>query len=259
MLSAEERRRKLYDVVIVDEAQDIRLHWWDAIQAQLEHPEEGELHVLLDEEQRVFGKDTGFPEELKRKLSDLPPLTLNVRNTRRIVEFTNRATGSHLVPSTESPSGLSPRVDGFDRKFGKSVLEKKLGSLLDQLIRHDSVHLSQIVVLCDHAYGQGKGCILDGCGGSIGGVPIICEKTALAILHAWQHGEGLLVTTPRSFKGLEADVVILAGMSGFREETFMKSDLYVAMTRAKSRLFAICENGEVLDCLIGGKANSGDS
>lgn len=53
-----------------------------------------------------------------------------------------------------------------------------------------------------------------------------------------------LVTTARSFKGLEADVVLLYDLGDFGR-LFRKEDLYVACTRARVLLIAVAHG---LDC-----------
>jgi DNA helicase IV len=50
----------------------------------------------------------------------------------------------------------------------------------------------------------------------------------------WRRGAGVLVTTARTFKGLEADVVIAYGLAAFGA-LFTPTDLYVAWTRARHR------------------------
>ena len=52
------------------------------------------------------------------------------------------------------------------------------------------------------------------------------------------NGHGVLVTTARSFKGLEADVVLLYDLSDFGR-SFRLEDLYVACTRARVMLVAV--------------------
>jgi superfamily I DNA/RNA helicase len=54
----------------------------------------------------------------------------------------------------------------------------------------------------------------------------------------WRRGGGVLVTTARSFKGLEAAIVIAYGLAGFGT-FFTPTDLYVAWTRARHRLILI--------------------
>jgi ATP-dependent exoDNAse (exonuclease V) beta subunit len=58
----------------------------------------------------------------------------------------------------------------------------------------------------------------------------------------------VLVSTARSFKGLEADVVILADFSGLGGH-FTVSDLYVALTRARSHLIIVAHDRAARDSL----------
>ena len=244
-LQGERGDELLYDVIIVDEAQDIRRAWWPVIRAQLADPDRSELHLLMDEAQEVFCKETGLPQEMKSAFRELVPLTRCHRNTRSIQAFVSKTSGITLESVDQSPAGLAPQVE--EAEDARDVTER-LERLVTRLRERDGIRLDQIAVLCDHSYSK-AGCVLNGCGGRIGGAEIITPQNRPGgVLFAWKRGEGLLVTTPRSFKGLEADVVILAGMDGFRD-TFDRSDLYVAQTRAKARLYAICLRGEVLDCL----------
>lgn len=238
----------LYDVVIVDEGQDIRRGWWKAVFAQLQDGEAGELHVVYDREQMLFDKDCGVPEDLERlfRKSGLShPLKVNLRNSRSIVGFVSMVKGWPLSPSVLSPEGVLPEV--VSPKGGDVVGEFE--SLVGRLQR-EKIGWNHVVVMSDHRMGS-EHHVLRG-RNRVAGVPILDfdgkSDLSRVALDGWTKGEGLLVTTPRSFKGLEADVVILLGMSDFRE-TFTESDLYVAMTRAKCRLYAICREGEVLDRL----------
>jgi superfamily I DNA/RNA helicase len=70
------------------------------------------------------------------------------------------------------------------------------------------------------------------------GVPFVDDASD------WRRGAGVLVTTARAFKGLEADVVIAYGLSTFGP-FFTPTDLYVAWTRARHRLILICQAGEI--------------
>jgi superfamily I DNA/RNA helicase len=60
----------------------------------------------------------------------------------------------------------------------------------------------------------------------------------------WRRGGGVLVTTARSFKGLEAAIVIAYGLAGFGT-FFTPTDLYVAWTRARHRLILVCQSGDI--------------
>jgi DNA helicase IV len=56
----------------------------------------------------------------------------------------------------------------------------------------------------------------------------------------WREGKGVLLSTHRRFKGLEADALILAGVSkpGVKDY-FSRADYYVACSRAKHLLSVI--------------------
>ena len=70
---------------------------------------------------------------------------------------------------------------------------------------------------------------------SVDGVPLVDDATL------WREGKGVLCSTARSFKGLEADVVILCDFSGLGS-LFTVSDLYVALTRARSHLIIVAHD-----------------
>jgi hypothetical protein len=70
---------RLYDAIVIDEAQDFADLWWPAVTAALKDDETGGLFVFSDEGQRVFSRFGGPP-------AGLVPLVLdqNLRNTRQI-------------------------------------------------------------------------------------------------------------------------------------------------------------------------------
>jgi hypothetical protein len=78
-LGAHQPPGKLYDAIVVDEAQDFADLWWPAALAALRDEETGGLYVFSDEGQRVFSRFGGPP-------AGLVPLVLdhNLRNTRQI-------------------------------------------------------------------------------------------------------------------------------------------------------------------------------
>lgn len=78
-LGAAQPQGKLYDAIVVDEAQDFADLWWPAALAALRDEESGGLYVFSDEGQRVFSRFGGPP-------AGLVPLVLdhNLRNTRQI-------------------------------------------------------------------------------------------------------------------------------------------------------------------------------
>jgi hypothetical protein len=78
-LGAQQPPGKLFDAIVIDEAQDFADLWWPAALAALKDEETGGLYVFSDEGQRVFSRFGGPP-------AGLVPLILdqNLRNTRQI-------------------------------------------------------------------------------------------------------------------------------------------------------------------------------
>jgi hypothetical protein len=80
-LGAQQPEGKLFDAIVIDEAQDFADLWWPAALAALKDEDAGGLYVFTDEGQRVFSRFGGPP-------AGLVPLVLdqNLRNTRQIAE-----------------------------------------------------------------------------------------------------------------------------------------------------------------------------
>ncbi len=78
-LGAQQPPGKLFDALVIDEAQDFADLWWPAALAALRDETTGGLYVFTDEGQRVFSRFGGPP-------AGLVPLVLdhNLRNTRQI-------------------------------------------------------------------------------------------------------------------------------------------------------------------------------
>jgi len=84
-----------FDAIVIDEAQDFAETWWPAVLAALRDPDEGELYVFSDENQRVFARQGRPPVPLVAL-----DLTQNLRNTKQIA-----ATFSSLTPSVMRARG----------------------------------------------------------------------------------------------------------------------------------------------------------
>jgi superfamily I DNA and RNA helicase len=68
-------------------------------------------------------------------------------------------------------------------------------------------------------------------------------------LAAWRRGEAPLFSTIRGFKGLEASAVLLVDVPEFDEKAATKTDVYVALTRAKNELRIITSNPGLAELL----------
>ena len=89
--------------------------------------------------------------------------------------------------------------------------------------------------------------------GSLANIAEIDDVPLVTSAEEWRLGGGILVTTARSFKGLEAEVVLLYDLGGF-SQLFRREDLYVSCTRAKVLLIAIVHGDECREALLAAQA-----
>lgn len=227
-----------FDAIVVDEAQDFCLGWWYALtNSVLSHPD-GPLYAFLDPHQSLRGKvewpDVEFGAHFK--------LTINCRNTQRIA--TASASVLSLTPHIfkRAPLGSALRIlrAGSDRQQKGLVLQE-----LRSLLQREGVTPKQIAVIGPAAKDNGSLADVR----DIDGVPLVTSALT------WRTGGGVLVTTARSFKGLEAEVVVLYDLGGFGA-LFKREDLYVSCTRAKVLLVAVVHGDQCREVLAAAQAAS---
>lgn len=220
-----------YDAIVVDEAQDFCLGWWYALTNSVLSQPDGPLYAFLDPHQSLRGEvqwpDVAFGARFK--------LTMNCRNTQRIA--TASASVLSLKPHIfkRAPIGPALRVlrAGSDRQQKGLVLQE-----LRSLLQREGVDPKQIAVIGPAA--KDKGSLADV--RDVDGVPLVTSALT------WRAGGGLLVTTARSFKGLEAEVVLLYDLGGFGQ-LFKREDLYVSCTRAKVLLVAVVHGDQCREAM----------
>ena len=227
-----------FGAIVVDEAQDFSLGWWYALTQSLLSESDGPLYAFMDPNQSLRGEvqwpDVEFAARFK--------LTINCRNTRRIAAAS--ASVLNLEPHTFSraPVGGALRVlRASSPPQQKGLVMQELRSLL---LRED-VASGQIAVIGPAAKENGSLSDLT----DIDGVPIVTSA------EEWRDGGGVLVTTARSFKGLEAEVVLLYDLGGFGR-LFRREDLYVACSRAKVLLIAVVHGDQCREVIAAAQAAS---
>lgn len=210
-----------YDALVIDEAQDFAWTWWYALTQSLLQDSEGPLYAFMD------------PNQSLRRNVETPPidfgatfrLTTNCRNTRRIAAASAAVLGLQFRPFARAPVGPALVIHyGRSRDDQKRLVCKEARRLLGTT----GVRPNQLVLIAPGSKSNGSLSSVS----EIDGIPLTTS------LDAWQDGTGVLATTSRSFKGLEADVVLLYDLGEFGG-LFEKKDLYVACTRARSLLIAI--------------------
>lgn len=215
-----------FDAVVVDEAQDFAPDWWVTIESLLRAGRDGHLYAFLDLNQSLRGTAKLPPVPLTSRFR----IATNCRSTKAIARSSASLAHVEIRLLPGSPSGEVPAV----RRAASTSAEAGLVlSEIRQLLRQ-GIKPQQIALIGPSAYA--KGALARHA--EVEGAPLIDDA------NDWRHGAGLLVTTARAFKGLEADVVIAYGLSAFGA-LFTRTDLYVAWTRARHRLILVCQAGEV--------------
>lgn len=217
---------EVFDAVVVDEAQDFAPDWWVTIESLSRAGKDGRLFAFLDVNQSLRGAAKLPPVPFPVRL----PLTTNCRNTKTIARSSSALARIDVRLLPGSPTGEAPAVRRAPSASSEAGLVlSEVRQLLQQGIK------PQQLALLGPA-GLAKGPLARHT--EVDGVPLLDDASD------WRRGRGVLVTTARSFKGLEADIVIVYGLTNFGA-FFTPTDLYVAWTRARHRLILICQSGEV--------------
>jgi superfamily I DNA/RNA helicase len=206
----------------VDEAQDFSPSWWDALEYLCDG--KGAIWAFLDKAQSLRRDPVDPPIGGALRLS----LDVNCRNTRRIVACANTATNIESQPFEMAPLGRPPKII---MPPNPAAIGGLISNEVRTLLRDHRLEPRQIAIIGPASKAKGPLATV----AAIDGVPLTEDAAQ------WRHGRGLLCSTARSFKGLEADVIILADFSGLGG-LFTVSDLYVALTRARSHLVIIAHD-----------------
>jgi len=227
---------ELFDAIVVDEAQDFFEDWWITIESLSANSGDGPLYVFLDLQQSLRGSTKLPPVQLPVQFE----LRTNCRNTKAIARSATAIPTPNVVVTllATAPEGEPPAVRrATSSQTQNGVLLADLRQLLST-----GVAPNQIAIIGPPSKANGSLATVAGCdvekNGAAVRVPLITDAAA------WRAGKGVLVTTARSFKGLEADVVMLYDLQNFGD-LFTETDLYVAWTRAKHRIIAVAHGGEV--------------
>ena len=200
-----------FDHVIIDEAQDFESNWWLVIESLL-RDRNGPLSLFHDPNQNVYSRESGLP-----KTDAVFDLTVNCRNTRRIHEYSINFLDAEIASSKLVPEGEKPTVIKMP---SQDQLKDVVATILKRLRLEYRLSCQKIAILS--YLPKSRSPIADG--DKLGGFEISEEQPK------WRNGDGVLYSTIKTFKGLEADAVVLIGEG---------PDDYVATSRAKHLLFHI--------------------
>lgn len=204
-----------FDALVVDEAQDFEEEWWFAMMMLLADEDNSPLYIFQDENQRLW--------DIKEKIPVALPTTFHLKtNCRNTLEIGRLSTELLELPSGESarsPSGPAPKIMvAKERNQQRGLVMQEVVNL----ILLEKLSPEHIVILGPYTSSKGSLANIT----DIKGIPVTTEVSS------WRSGGGVLVTTAKKFKGLEAQAIIIYDLRAL-DEHFTVRELYVAITRAK--------------------------
>ncbi len=230
-----------YDAVLVDEAQDIEQALWVPLQKLLRDRTNGFFYVFYDEKQRLDlpGKWVFRPAGNRAFL----PFTDNIRNTQPIYELMTRLNPELKKYPFTGAAGrpiqyIDPATYANQARSGEDPQDAALRSVLDSLLSQDGgLRSERIMVITCRSEARTR-------------FPTSVEhQSGIHRLRWVRRGEKdgcIALSTARSAKGLEYDVVILTELDGLRDEKKRDAYLYVAVSRAKHHLVVLGSEAEVI-------------
>ncbi|WP_313401404.1 NERD domain-containing protein [Stenotrophomonas sp.] len=204
-----------FDAVIVDEAQDLSEDQLIALQAFKKN--KGGCAAFMDRRQDLYKRSA--EEDVDADV--LYRLSHNCRNTVAINKATNACVGSEVASMPGMPDGVAVFVE----RIGKQKMANRAFQFAKEWKENsnNSVAILSPRVMADSAMS----------GSSIGhGIGLTEDIGEL------QHPRKALFSTVKAFKGIEADCVVVVDAISpeVGEKYFTLEDLYVACTRARTRL-----------------------
>lgn len=226
---------RAYDAVFVDEAQDFHQDWWIPIELLLK--EGGRLYLFHDPLQSgVYGHGELYPANFPPPV----PLSVNCRNTRRIAALCGKIVDRDAPGFKHSPVGILPRIEqpqlavAARAKAARKVVQDWVG---------EGFLPRRIAVLSPWKKDNPQSSL----GILAGGGSPAAEQ---ANVSRWLDGEKFWASTIKSFKGLEADCVVVTDVPATGAGGFTASEMYVAASRARHRLVLVPTSAEAYSELL---------
>ncbi|WP_199457630.1 MULTISPECIES: nuclease-related domain-containing DEAD/DEAH box helicase [unclassified Marinobacter] len=210
-----------YDAIVVDEGQDLSEYQIIALLELLSS--EGEWAFFSDWKQDLFNAGNSTPIGAEVVFS----LHHNCRNTVKINEASNSYLNSRIESMPGMPVGVAPLVELANNQSMRAweIAKKWSGE-------------GSVVILSPYRYENSS------MSGQISGHGL---RLSTEISDLGEAGT-VFFSTIKSFKGIEAGAIIVVDV-GIPDEhiAFTKEDLYVAITRAKTRLALVTSRKDVAD------------
>lgn len=224
LLAHQDEQTGRFDVLVVDESQDFKPEWAQALLPLLK--EGGRLYVMGDPDQQLYEREAfALPDAVQIQCMD------NFRSPQKVVQAINQLNlSAQLVHARSVFAGDAPGFHTYDhqKKGGLAVLEQCLRQLLE-----DGFTPSQIAVVT--FAGRERSEVLQA--SKLAGMPLkyFTGGFDAAGNPKWSAGD-LLVETLYRFKGQSAPVVVLCEVDFDELTEKERRKLFVGFTRAEFRL-----------------------
>jgi len=226
LMDAVDRNGPLYDAIVVDEGQDFDSQWWLPLELLCHEADKSPLFLFYDPAQNLFVDQLGLPD-----LGTPYTLMINCRNTRNIVKTCAAIRNIEITVHQAAPEGKKVIV----RECPTPENQRRVCDEIFKDLKKGGLSPNQIVIQSPYRSDNKSSSFLGM--QKIGGYPVVTS------IDEWRAGEGVLFTTIRSFKGLEADAVILVDILDPKEQNFFTvNDLYVGASRAKHFLAILSQD-----------------
>jgi hypothetical protein len=203
-----------FDAVIVDEGQDVEWRDWDLVEGSLKVG--GRLRVLFDSNQAVYRARDDLETRLQ---ATALPLSLNLRNTRRIAAVTEPLYRGPLIQCTGSEGRQPMLLETSATNAPSRVVETVL-----ELIQGQAIAPGDVAVLVPDA-------------GSATDIRSRLLKARLKATDAMTRApSAVVVETIARFKGLEAMAVIVMADRLCASNSELS---YVGVSRARALLVVV--------------------
>ena len=203
-----------YDALIVDEAQDLTDDWLTALLLLLRAPDEGPVLLLLDNHQEIYRSALTLP-------STWPVVELE-KNCRNALPIAKRVAACFGDPTPlEGAAGPALRfIEAEDADLADAVHD-----VVRRLLTDEKLDARQVVVLSNVRQTSAR----------------LRTKLVGPAAFVELGRSGVVAETVHRYKGLEAEVVVLAwsGQPSRTSETADRALAYVGASRAKSALFIV--------------------
>jgi nucleoside-triphosphatase THEP1 len=217
-----EHKESLFDVLIIDEGQDLSSTEIESLMELLD--ESGKCFIMMDENQRVNFTQPYIPEGFQKMV-----LNTNLRNSTEIFDVLRPYYFQEYDIFSKGPEGIEVEFTQPYQDDNPSQLYSILRSKINTLVNQERVKYSDIAILTMKSIKKSS---LDN----------FNLKSVSISKFDHQYNDSLLkIETVRRFKGVESKIVIVTELDGLLEYEAeeQKKLLYTAFSRAKHVLIVV--------------------